>query len=62
MLGSMNAITENIESSCRMSPSYDLINLEKIEDTYLGWLTLNAATRQYVRTKDYWIEKGAVGK
>jgi hypothetical protein len=60
MLGSMNAITENIGYSCRMYPSYDLVNLDKIEDSYLDWLTSEASTRKYVRTKDYWIEKGVV--
>jgi hypothetical protein len=60
MLGSMNAITENIGYSCRMYPSYDLVNLDKIEDSYLGWLTKEASTHKYVRTKDYWIEKGVV--
>ncbi|MDQ6902196.1 MAG: hypothetical protein M3139_04175 [Bacteroidota bacterium] len=60
MLGSMNAITVNIEMSCRMSPLYDLINLDKIEDDYLDWLTFDAASGHYLRTKDYWVEKGVV--
>jgi hypothetical protein len=60
MLASMNAITVNIEDSCRMAPLYDLINLDKIEDDYLDWLTLNAASGKYLRTKDYWIKKGVI--
>ena len=60
MLGSMNAITENLEYSCRIVPSYELINLDRIEDSYLGWLTKEASTHKYVRTKDYWIKKGVV--
>jgi hypothetical protein len=61
MLGSMNAITVNIEWSCRVSSLYDLINLDKIEDDYLGWLTFDAASGNYLSTKDYWVEKGMVG-
>ena len=60
MLGSMDAITENIEYSCRIVPSYELINLDRIEDSYLDWLTREASTHKYVRTKDYWIKKGVV--
>ena len=60
MLGSMNAITVNIEISCQVSPLYDLINLDKIEDDYLGWLTFDAASGHYLKTKDYWVEKGVL--
>ncbi len=61
MFGSMNAITANIEMSCRVSPLYDLINLDKIEDNYLDWLTFDAESGHYLSTKDYWVEKGIVG-
>ena len=60
MLASMNAITVNIETSCLMSPLYELINLDEIEDDYLDWFTLDAASGKYRRTKDYWIEKGLI--
>jgi len=61
MLGSMNAITENIEGNFRSSPSYDLINLDKIEDIYLGWLSYDPSTKKYVPARDYWIKKGLIG-
>ncbi|MEO8416638.1 MAG: hypothetical protein ABI472_23435 [Ginsengibacter sp.] len=60
MLGSMNAITVNIETSCRMSPLYELINLDDIEDDYLDWFTLDAASGRYLRTRDYWVERGFI--
>ena len=60
MLGSMNAITVNIEASCRDAPLYDLINLDAIEDDYLDWLTLDAASGNYLKTRNYWIEKGLI--
>ncbi|MGH2648075.1 MAG: DUF6933 domain-containing protein [Ginsengibacter sp.] len=62
MLASMNAITVNIEVSCRESNSYDLIDLNEIEDNYLDWLTLDAASGNYLRTKDYWVEKGILSR
>jgi Domain of unknown function (DUF6933) len=61
MLASMNAITVNIEASCRDSPLYELINLDETEDNYLDWLTLDAASGNYLRTRDYWIERGVIG-
>lgn len=60
MLASMNAITVNIETSYRMSPLYDLIDLDEIEDDYLDWFTLDAASGKYLRTRNYWIERGVV--
>ncbi len=60
MLASMNAIMENIEAVCREQLSYPAINLDDIEDTYLGWLTYDSELRKFRRTRDYWVERGVL--
>jgi hypothetical protein len=58
MLGRMNSISYNIEARCRMLPFYHSINLDEIEDSYLDWITQDTAPGKYVRTSDYWVQKG----
>ena len=61
MLGSMNAITENIEISCRRFGSYGAIDTGKLEDIYTDWLTRDPSKpRGYRATMDYWKEKNAL--
>ena len=62
MLGRMNSISYNIESRCRMLPFYNSINLDEMEDNYLDWITQDTAPGKYLRTRDYWVEKGLLGK
>ena len=62
MLGRMNSISYNIEAMCRMLPFYNSINLDEIEDDYLDWITQDTAPGKYLRTRDYWVEKGLLDK
>jgi hypothetical protein len=62
MLGRMNSISYNIEARCRMLPFYHSINLDEIEDSYVDWLTQDDASGKYLRTRDYWAEKGLLDK
>lgn len=59
VVASMNAITENIETSETIFESYDTIDLNLFEDLYLGWLTRdNTSSGKFKRTCDYWQLKG----
>lgn len=61
VLASMNAITYNIEWSFSRFLSYDLIELDSIEDSYLNWLTHDPGKpNNFRRTSDYWKEKGLI--
>ena len=61
MLGSMNAITENINYRCSTYSGYDVIDIDYIEDAFMEWLVYDK-TRPYSlrRTSDYWKEKGLI--
>jgi len=61
ILASMNAITENIKYSCFTFQSYEAINLDAIEDSYMDWMTYDASRpHKYRCTSDYWKEKGVI--
>lgn len=60
ILGSMNALTPNIEWNCRAFPDYEAIDLTYIEDIYLGWLTFDKTLKKYRSVMDYWNEKCVV--
>ena len=62
MLGRMNSISYNIESRCRMAPSYNSLSLDEIEDSYIDWLTQDAAPGKYLCTRDYWVERRLLDK
>jgi hypothetical protein len=62
MPGRMNSISYNIESRCRMAPSYNALHPDEIEDSYVDWLTQDDASGKYLRTRDYWAEKGLLDK
>jgi hypothetical protein len=59
MLGSMNAITENIEYRCSTYGSYDFIDLDSIENSFMHWLVFDKSKPDnFRRTSDYWKERG----
>jgi len=60
MLGSMNALTENMVYNCYKFPTYESINLNYIEDIYMGWLTVDKTTNKYRSIIDYWGERDAI--
>lgn len=61
ILGSMNAITENIEITCRDFESYEDIDTGYIEDIYTDWLTRDTSRPYgYRHTMDFWKEKDAL--
>ncbi|MEO6638116.1 MAG: hypothetical protein ABIN25_07550 [Ginsengibacter sp.] len=61
MLGRMNAITENIEYTCRDFQNYEAIDTGFIEDNYTDWLTKDATSAYgYRNTLDFWKEKDAL--
>lgn len=61
ILASMNAITKNIEYRCSTFKSYELIDLDAIEDSFMEWLTYNPSKPHRLRrTSDYWKEKGLI--
>ena len=43
ILANMNAITINIEYSCARFKSYESINVDHIEDSYLDWLSYDSS-------------------
>jgi hypothetical protein len=60
MLGSMNALTHNMEYNCRKFRTYESINLDYIEDIYLEWVTFDKTLNKYRDVMDYWKEKDLV--
>jgi hypothetical protein len=60
MLGNMNALTYNIEWSCRKFLTYEAINLNYLEDIYSGWMTFDKTIKHYRTAIDYWKEKQAL--
>ena len=61
MLGSMNAITENIEYTCRDFERYETIDTGYIEDNYTDWLTKDPSRPYgYRHTMDFWKERDAL--
>lgn len=61
MLGSMNAITENIEYRCSTYGGYEAIDFDYIEDAFMDWLVYDRTKPNNFRcTSDYWKEKGLI--
>lgn len=61
ILAAMNSITYNIEWECSTFLSYASIDIDKIEDSYMGWLTYDSSRpHNYRCTSDYWKEKGLI--
>ena len=61
MLGSMNAITENINYRCSTYSGYDVIDIDYIEDAFMDWLVYDKTKPHNLRrTSDYWKEKGLI--
>jgi len=61
MLGSMNAIGENVEHMCYTFRSYEAIDFDYIEDSFMDWLVTDKTRPYYFRrTSDYWKEKGLI--
>ncbi len=61
MLASMNVLTFNIEASCYDFESYEAIDISRIEDYYLDWLTQDKSKPGGYRfTRDYWKDIGAI--
>jgi hypothetical protein len=57
MLGSMNAITENIEGNCREFPTYRAIDLTYLEDAFSDWIAFDKTINRYLSVMEYWKEK-----
>jgi hypothetical protein len=58
MIGSMNAITENIEYRCSTFIDFESIDMDDIEDAFMEWLVYDKTKPYYLRrTSDYWREK-----
>ncbi len=61
LLVNMNAIAPNIEYNCRDNDSYEMIDIERIEDHYMDWLKQDASEPGgYRRTRVFWRKKGLV--
>jgi hypothetical protein len=61
MLARINQMVLNLEINCSKYLSYNLIDLDEIEDAYINWLTLDTSPTYNCRaTLDYWKEKGVV--
>ena len=61
MLGSMNAISENITYRCTKFDTYAAIEFDKIENTFMEWLTSDKTKpNNFSRTSDYWRERGLI--
>lgn len=61
ILGSMNAMSENINYRCSTFSGYDNIDLNYIEDAFMDWLTCDAMRpNKFRRSSDYWKEKGLI--
>lgn len=58
MLSFMNQMTLHLEYRCFDYASYQLIDPGREEDIFIEWFSMDAATRRYRFTKDYWKEKG----
>jgi hypothetical protein len=59
ILASMNAITQNIEYRCSTFESYELIDLDEIEDSFMEWMTYDPSKPYgFKSTSDYWKQKG----
>jgi hypothetical protein len=58
MLGSMNAISQNVQYRCSTYSSYDAIDFNYIEDAFMEWLVYDKTKPYYLRrTSDYWKER-----
>lgn len=63
ILANMNAITVNIECSCTRFESYESINVDHIEDSYLEWLSYDSSKPdKFKQTIDYWKNKGLINE
>ncbi len=47
---------------CKSQDSYDLINIEEIEDNFFEWLSFDHTIRKYRRVDDYWKQKKAINE
>ncbi len=59
VLASMNTITFNIEHRCANFKSYDEVDRDSIEDSYVHWLTADKNSKGgFKKSSDYWKQKG----
>ncbi len=62
LLGHMNEMSLSIEMYCKSDDRYDLINMDKIEDNFFGWLSFDHTLRKYRSADEYWQQKKAIKK
>ncbi len=62
LLGHMNEMSLSIEMYCKSPGRYDLINMDKIEDNFFGWISFDHTLRMYRRVDEYWQQKKATGE
>ena len=63
ILANMNSITLNIEWTCTRFESYDSIDADSIEDSYLEWISYDSSKpNKFKQTVDYWKNKGLINE
>ncbi len=62
LLGHMNEMSLSIELCCKSPGRYDLINMDKIEDNFFGWISFDHTLRKYRRVDEYWQQKKATSE